>query len=85
MSNPPKIDIVAYDDAGQPITRQDLRLERRRRPLDNFPFNLLAPFKNKETEKEWDERQLIEAVKERRRRAAGDGSVKPKSGKRRPF
>ncbi len=83
MTKPPKTDIVAHDDAGLPITRQDLLLESHRRPLDNFPFNLLAPFESKDTEEEWDEKQLIEAVKERRRRVAGDGSANPKRGKRR--
>lgn len=69
-SEPSDTDIVAHDDAGKPITRTDLHHESYSKPLDGMPLNLLPPFDSEDDEEEWEEKQLIEAVKERRRRVA---------------
>ncbi len=73
-------DIVAYDDAGVPIIDNDLQLESYREPLPGVPFSLLPPYEWEGTDDEWEEKQLIDAVKERRRRAAAAkaGAAGPK-------
>jgi hypothetical protein len=63
-------DIVGYDDAGAAITDNDLLLESYREPLPGIPLSLLPPYEWEGTDDEWEEKQLIDAVKERRRRAA---------------
>jgi hypothetical protein len=60
--------IVARDDDGDAITSNDLNFESYQRPLDGMAFNLVPSFDFDGTDDDWDEKQLIEQVKERRRR-----------------
>lgn len=67
--------IVARDDDGKTITKNDLIAESYKRPLDGMPLNLMPPFDFDGTEDDWDELQLIESVKARRRlEKEGDNS-----------
>ena len=61
--------VIAHDDDGKPITEQDLVTESYREPLPNSPANLLPPFEFEGTEEDWEQQQLIEAVRARRRAA----------------
>ena len=69
MSEGEKSAVVANDDDGHPITEQDLVLESHRRPLADNPANLIPPFEFEGDEDDWEDQQLIEAVKARRRAA----------------
>jgi hypothetical protein len=60
--------VVARDDDGNAITSNDLNFESYQRPLDGMAFNLVPSFDFDGTDDNWDEQQLIEQVKERRRR-----------------
>ena len=62
-------DIVAHDDNGKPITRNDLLLESYRPPVPDNPFNLIGAFDDDESDEQFEEKQLIEAVRRRRRLA----------------
>jgi hypothetical protein len=59
--------VVAHDDEGRAITSNDLNFESYQRPLDGMAFNLVPSFDFDGTDDDWDEQQLIEQVKERRR------------------
>ena len=61
--------VIAHDDDGKPITEQDLVTESYRKPLQNSPANLLPSFAYEGTEEDWEQQQLIEAVRARRRAA----------------
>jgi hypothetical protein len=59
--------ILAYDDAGKPITRNDVvRQSYMAHPAD-MPFNIVPPFDFEGTDEKWDELQMIEVVKHVRR------------------
>jgi hypothetical protein len=60
---------VAHDDDGQPITEQDLVTESYQKPLQGSTASLLPPFDFDGTEEDWEQQQLIEAVRARRRAA----------------
>lgn len=60
--------IVARDDDGKSITMNDLNFESYQRPLDGWSFNLLPSFDFQGSDDDWNHMQLIEQVKERRRR-----------------
>jgi len=60
---------VAHDDDGQPITEQDLMTESYQKPLQGSTTSLLPPFDFDGSEEDWAQRQLIEAVRARRRSA----------------
>ena len=61
--------VIAHDDDGKPITEQDLVTESYREPLPNSPANLLPSIEFEGTEEDWEQQQLIEAVRARRRAA----------------
>lgn len=65
----PEAKIVAYDDESKPITEDDLFLESHREPLVGKPLNLVPPFGISMSDDAWEQEQLIEAVRERRRHA----------------
>lgn len=62
--------VLAYDDSGVPITRNDIKRESNLPLPEGMPINLLPPFDFKGTEDEWDVLQTIEAVKYRRKHKA---------------
>lgn len=69
--------IVARDDDGKAITKNDLARESYMRPPEGMPFNLSPPFDFHGSEDEWDDLQLIEQVKYRRRHQKPEGAVVP--------
>jgi hypothetical protein len=69
MSRSQESPIIANDDDGKPITEQDLVTESYQKPLQNSPANLMPSFDFEGTEEDWEQQQLIEAVRPRRRAA----------------
>ena len=69
MSNTEGSSVVAHDDDGQPITEQDLVTESYRKPLRGSTASLLPPFDFDGTDEDWEQQELIEAVRARRRAA----------------
>ena len=69
MSKSQELPVIAHDDDGKPITEQDLVTESYQKPLQNSPANLLPPFAFEGTEENWEQQQLIKAVRARRRAA----------------
>jgi hypothetical protein len=59
--------ILARDDDGVAITRNDIKRQSTLPHPEELPFNLLPPFDFKGSDDDWDDLQLIEAVKQRRR------------------
>ena len=69
MSNAEGSPIVAHDDDGQPITEQDLVAESYQKPLPGSTASLLPPFDFDGTAEDWEQQEMIEAVRTRRRAA----------------
>jgi hypothetical protein len=69
MSKSQESPVIAHDDNGKPITEQDLVTESYQKPLQNSPANLMPSLAFEGTEEDWEQQQLIEAVRARRRAA----------------
>jgi hypothetical protein len=69
MSKSQESPVIAHDDDGKPITEQDLVTESYQKPLQNRPANLVPSFAFEGTEDDWEQQQLIEAVRTRRQAA----------------
>jgi hypothetical protein len=69
MSKSQESVVIAHDDDGKPITEQDLVTESYREPLPNSPADLMPSFAFEGTDEDWEQQQLIEAVRARRRAA----------------
>jgi hypothetical protein len=72
---PDRSRVVAHDDDGKAITSNDLNFESYQRPLDGMAFNLVPSFDFGGTDDDWDEQQLIEQVRERRRRRKAEAAT----------
>ena len=61
--------VIAHDDDGKLITEQGLVTESYQKPLRNSPANLVPSLAFEGTEDDWEQQQLLKAVRTRRRAA----------------